>query len=91
MGLKIDYIVLGAASLGQGIDYVSQKFGIEMPKGGEHLQMGTHNCVMSLGGQCYFEIIAIAPHMKSPGRPRWFGLDEPAQQARLSERPRILT
>jgi hypothetical protein len=91
MSLKIDHIVLGAATLQQGIDYISQKFGIVVPKGGEHLQMGTHNCVMSLDGQCYFEIIAIAPHMERPGRPRWFGLDEPDQQARLSERPRILT
>jgi hypothetical protein len=91
MVLKIDHIVLGAATLEQGIDHISHKFGIEVPKGGEHLQMGTHNCVMSLDGQCYFEIIAIAPHMERPGRPRWFGLDERDQQARLSERPRILT
>jgi hypothetical protein len=27
---------------------------------------------------CYLEIIATDPEAPAPGRPRWFGLDQPA-------------
>jgi len=91
MSVTIDHIVLGADTLEQGVRYIADKFGAEVPKGGEHLQMGTHNCVMSLGGNCYFEIIAIAPHLEAPNRPRWFDLDNPVQQAKIKQRPRLLT
>ena len=89
--LELDHIVLGADSLEQGVAFIADKFGVEVPKGGEHLQMGTHNHVMSLGDGSYFEIIAIAPHLVAPEHARWFDLDNPVQQARLKERPRILT
>tara|TARA_B100000315_G_scaffold246633_1_gene274177 strand:- start:3797 stop:4441 length:645 start_codon:yes stop_codon:yes gene_type:complete len=91
MQLELDHIVLGADSLVQGLTYISEKFGVDVPPGGEHLQMGTHNCVMSLGASNYFEIIAIAPHLDAPARPRWFDFDNPDQRARLAEQPRILT
>ncbi len=88
---ELDHIVLGAESLEQGLQYIAERFGVDVPGGGEHLQMGTHNCVMALGSGCYFEIIAIAPHLDAPARRRWFVFDNPEQQARLAERPRILT
>lgn len=91
MSLQLDHIVFGADSLEQGVAYIAEKFGVEVPRGGEHLQMGTHNCVMSLAGACYFEIIACAPHLPAPDRPRWFDLDNPAQRAKLKAHPRLLT
>jgi len=91
MELELDHIVLGADNLEQGLNFVAEKFGIDVPRGGEHLQMGSHNCVMALGPNCYFEIIAIAPHLTAPARPRWFDFDNPDQRARIAERPRILT
>ena len=91
MELELDHIVLGADNLEQGLNLITEKFGVDVPRGGEHLQMGTHNCVMALGPNCYFEIIAIAPHLKVTVRPRWFDFDNPDQRARIAERPRILT
>jgi hypothetical protein len=35
-------------------------------------------------------VIAIDPDAPPPGRPRWFGLDDPAVQARLRESPRLI-
>ena len=48
-----------------------------MQKGGEHVRMGTHNCLLKLGEQLYLEVIAVDPRAPHPGRPRWFQLDEP--------------
>ena len=47
-----------------------------MQKGGEHVRMGTHNCLLKLGEQLYLEVIAVDPRTPHPGRPRWFQLDE---------------
>jgi hypothetical protein len=62
-----------------------------VPPGGPHPRLGTHNCLMRIGEDCYLELIAIDPEAPKPPRPRWFGLDDPRQQARISERPRVLT
>lgn len=87
----LDHIVIGAASLEQGIAYIQDTLGVCVPNGGEHCLMGTHNCVMSLGGSLYFEIIAINPAADKPDRPCWFGLGDPGLQMALAEKPRLLT
>lgn len=86
----LDHLVIGATSLAAGFDYLKERLGVEIPPGGEHHQMGTHNCLMRLEAGLYIETIAIAPHLAVPPRARWFGLDDPAQQARLAERPRLI-
>lgn len=91
MQTKLDHIVVGAASLEQGIAYVRQKLGVEIPEGGEHPLMGTHNHVMQLGNETFLEVIAINPDAPPPMRPRWFGLDDPVVQYSLSRKPRLLT
>lgn len=88
--LVLDHIVIGCATLEQGVAYLRHRLGVEVPPGGRHERMGTHNRLMQLGGRAYLELIAIDPHGVPPGRPRWFGLDEPAQQARLAERPHLI-
>jgi hypothetical protein len=87
----LDHIVIGAADLDQGIAYVKDILGVTVPRGGEHRIMGTHNCVMSLGKQCYLEIIAVNPEAIQPERPRWFGLDNPRVQEKLAGQPGLLT
>lgn len=74
--LALDHIVLVAATLDEGAAYIKEKLGVDVPEGGEHLAMGTHNRVMGLGNDAYLEIIAIAPHLDAPDRPRWFGMDD---------------
>ncbi len=87
----LDHLVIAAASLAQGATWAKDVLGIEVPYGGEHPQMGTHNLVMSLGKGVYFEIIAINPDANAPDRPRWFSLDDPYVQAQLTATPRLLT
>jgi hypothetical protein len=90
----IDHLVVAAASLAQGVVWCERVLGATPAPGGQHLRMGTHNKLMAIGSaafpMAYLEIIAIDPDAPPPGRPRWFGLDDAALQARLRERPRLL-
>jgi len=91
MQTNLDHIVIGAANLEQGVAYVQEKLGIDIPKGGEHPLMGTHNHVMQLGNDAFLEVIAINPAATAPQRPRWFGLDDPSVQHSIATEPRLLT
>ncbi|WP_420336438.1 VOC family protein [Roseibium sp.] len=88
---KIDHFAIGCSDLETGVAYLQDKLGVRVPKGGKHAAMSTHNCVMQAGNESFFELIAIDPDAPDPGRARWFTLDHPATQKRLSERPRALT
>ncbi len=91
MNNKIDHIAIGANTLDQGVAEMQTLLGVTVPRGGKHEAMSTHNCVMQLGNESFFELIAIDPEAPSdPGRTRWFTLDDPATQMRLSARPRPL-
>jgi len=85
-----DHLILGAATLRQGVEYFSDLTGIAPRAGGQHVAMGTHNALVRLGPQYYLEIIAIDPDGSKPARPRWFDLDDPAMQAALRERPQLV-
>lgn len=89
--LVLDHIVIGCASLEQGVAWARDRLGVTVPPGGQHPRLGTHNCLMRIAERSYLELIAIDPEAPAPERPRWFGLDDPRQQARISERPRVLT
>jgi hypothetical protein len=86
--LTLDHIVIGCATLEQGAAYIRDLLGVDMPPGGRHELMGTHNHLMRLGGETYLELVAIDPAGIKPAYPRWYALDDPAQQVRLRERPR---
>ena len=55
--------------------HVEEALGVDLATRGEHPQMGTHNHLLSLGPEIYFEAIAINPDAEAPNRPRWFNLD----------------
>ena len=85
-----DHLVLAAATLADGIDYVASITGAVAQPGGKHVAMGTHNALLRLGEKLYLEIIAIDPAGAKPARARWFGLDAVALQSELMEQPRLI-
>ena len=89
--IQLDHIVIGASSLEQGLVWAKSTLGVDVPIGGRHEKMGTHNRVMNLGGDRYLEIIAIDPQAAQVDRPRWFGLDNPRIRRELALAPRVLT
>lgn len=84
---KIDHFAIGAATLDQGAAALKTSLGIDVPRGGKHAAMSTHNCVVQAGNESFLEIIAIDPEAPPPGRTRWFTLDDPATQKRLARAP----
>lgn len=77
--LQLDHLTIIAPSLAEGVAHVRACLDIDIPYGGIHPEMGTHNHVLRLGDEAYLEVIAINPDALSPSGPRWFGLDD--QQA----------
>lgn len=95
--LAVDHLVVAAATLQQGVQWCEATLGVTPGPGGEHVLMGTHNRLLSVAAPgfalAYLEIIAIDPAAPGPtaGRQRWFGLDDPAVQARLATQgPQLL-
>ena len=88
---RIDHLVVAAHDLAQGIDYLRSTLGIEIPPGGFHQTMGTHNHLMKLGDEIYLELISINPEAEIPQHPRWFALDEQMMRASLRQSPRLIT
>jgi catechol 2,3-dioxygenase-like lactoylglutathione lyase family enzyme len=87
---ELDHIVIAAQNLDAGVRFIRDKLGVDIPPGGRHESMGTHNHVMRLGRGSFLEVIAIDPAASAPGRPRWFDLDDPAMAAPLREGPRLV-
>jgi hypothetical protein len=86
----LDHLVLGTADLARGAAWLERFLGISLSATGDHLRMGTHNRLLSLGPQCYLELIAINPAGQPPFMPRWFGLDTRDVQDRIAVRPRLI-
>lgn len=79
MTLRLDHITVIAPSLAEGTAHVEAALGLSAPFGTRHLYMGTHNHRLQLGDGVYLEIVAADPAGASPGRARWFGLDDQAK------------
>ncbi len=87
---ELDHIVVAAQTLESGARFIREKLGVEIPPGGRHESMGTHNHLMRLGRASFLEVIAIDPNAAKPPRPRWYDLDNPAMQVRLRSGPRLI-
>jgi len=88
--LALDHLVIAAATLEQGCDYVASGLGARPQPGGRHADMGTHNALLGLGPRTYLEVIAIDPAAPKPLRARWFDLDDVRMRATLAEGPRLI-
>ena len=87
---EIDHIVVGAATLEQGVRYIQDKLEVDIPFGGVHEKLGTHNHLMQLGQDCFLEVIAVNPEGNPPDQPRWYGLDDPFVRHRITQQPCLL-
>ncbi len=90
MVTSLDHLVFAVRSLEEGARWFEERLGVPLEPGGEHPKMGTHNRLLRLGDRVYLELIAINPAAEMLARPRWFGLDDPAMQARLAQ-PRLIS
>lgn len=93
MSFVLDHIAIAADTLEQGVKFIEQKFGVTIPFGGVHDQMGTHNHLMQIGNGIFLELIAINPNGQPPKPPqnRWFDLDNSLQQITLKTTPKLVT
>ena len=90
MSVAFDHLVLGTSDLHRGAAWLERFLGVTLSPVGDHTRMGTHNRLLSLGPECYLELIAIDPNGPAPFMPRWFGLDTRDVQDRIAARPRLL-
>jgi hypothetical protein len=87
---SIDHLPVAALTLEEGVDYVRRSLGVDLPFGGKHQLMGTHNHLMRIGEGIFLEIIAPDP-LAMPQRPRWFCLDDKEFCGELKTSPRLVT
>lgn len=88
---KLDHLVVAAADLATGREYIEDLLGVRTQVGGRHAAMGTHNRLLRLGDDQYLEIVAVDPDAPGPDEPRWFALDDAAMQARIRRCPALVT
>ena len=75
MSLELDHLAIACETLDAATAHVEEALGVALDQGGVHVEMGTHNRLLSLGPGVYLEAIAVNPEAQSPERPRWFDLD----------------
>lgn len=95
MAARIDHLVVGAATLAEGVAWCEATLGVVPGPGGEHPLMGTHNRLLRVATvdfpRAYFEIIAVQPGREPARARRWFDLDDESVRDTLRrEGPRLL-
>ena len=89
--ITFDHIAVGAVTLIDGLEWIEETLNMKIPAGGKHDQMGTHNHVISSGGDTYLEIIAKDPSAPPKEQATWFGLDDPRTELSLFKSPRVIS
>lgn len=95
LSCRLDHLVVCARDLAQGVAWFDDLSGIQIPAGGQHPLMATHNHLTALSENSFLEVIAIDPEAPDPafqpGQKRWFQLDDKGHQARIDMTPRLTT
>lgn len=73
--MLLDHLAVAGETLEEASAHIEQALGVALQPGGKHGKFGTHNRLLGLRDGLYLEAIAIDPQAQSPGRPRWFDLD----------------
>jgi hypothetical protein len=75
MSAPLDHLVLATPDLAATVAEFTERTGIAPVAGGAHVGLGTRNCLVSLGGSRYLEIIGPDLEQSEPAGPRPFGVD----------------
>ena len=73
--LRVDHLVYGVPGrLDDAAADFERRTGVKPLVGGAHPNLGTHNCLVALGGGAYFEILTRDPAQPDPPR-LWMGME----------------
>lgn len=71
----IDHLVYCVPNLKKAIHEISEKCGVQVVYGGQHLTKGTENALLNIGNGAYLELLAIDVKNTDISPLRWMGID----------------
>jgi hypothetical protein len=74
--IGIDHLIVATPTLRATVEEFSNRLGVTLAPGGQHLQWGTRNYLASLGEGRYLEIIGPDDDEPEPEQPRPLGIDQ---------------
>lgn len=84
MPYSLDHLVVCASDLDQGRLWAEGLLDVPFEARGAHALMGTHNHLVRLNKDTYFEVIAVDPDAPKPDHARWFDLNNFGGAPKLS-------